>query len=149
MADPYPIRPVSHEEFGAFRDVDEHAFHSALPSQERIAISARLFEPERSLAAIDPSAATTSAVSDGAIVGTAGAFTFRMAVPGAMLPVAGVTYVSVLPTHRRRGILRSMMLRQLTDIAERGAEPVAALWASEAPLYGRYGYGRASADATF
>jgi predicted acetyltransferase len=72
-----------------------------------------------------------------------------MAVPGAVLPVAGVSYVSVLPTHRRRGILRSMMRRQLTDIAARGEEPVAALWASEAPLYGRYGYGRASTDAVF
>ena len=82
-------------------------------------------------------------------MGTAGTFTFQMAVPGAMLPVAGVSYVSVLPTHRRRGILRSMMRRQLTDIAARGEEPVAALWASEAPLYGRYGYGRASVDAVF
>jgi predicted acetyltransferase len=149
MADPYPIRPVTHEESAAFRDVDDHAFHSGVMPPERIALWDRLFEPERSLAAIDPSAVTTSSVPDGAIVGTAGAFTFQMAVPGAMIPVAGVSYVSVLPTHRRRGILRSMMRRQLTDIATRGEEPVAALWASEAPLYGRYGYGRASSDAVF
>ena len=149
MADPYPIRPVSHEELGAFRDVDEHAFHSPLPSPGRIAMWERLFEPERSLAAIDPSAAGTSVAAGGAIVGTAGAFTLQMAVPGAVLPVAGVSYVSVLPTHRRRGILRSMMTRQLSDIAAAGAEPIAALWASEAPLYGRYGYGRASWTAQF
>ncbi len=72
-----------------------------------------------------------------------------MAVPGAVLPVAGVTAVSVLPTHRRRGILRSLMHRQLADIAARGEEPIAALWASETPLYGRYGYGRASSHAFF
>ena len=57
--------------------------------------------------------------------------------------------VAVLPTHRRRGILRSMMRRQLADIAARGQEPIAALWAAETPLYGRYGYGRASSHAFF
>src|SRR5262245_61193592 len=67
---------------------------------------------------------------------------FQFSVPGAVVPVAGVTLVSVLPTHRRRGILRSMMRRQLSDIAERG-ESLAALWASESMLYGRYGYGKA------
>ena len=72
-----------------------------------------------------------------------------MAVPGAVLPVAGVTMVAVLPTHRRRGILRSMMHRQLADIAARAQEPIAALWAAETPLYGRYGYGRASSHAFF
>jgi predicted acetyltransferase len=72
-----------------------------------------------------------------------------MTVPGAVLPVAGVSYVSVLPTHRRRGILRSLMRRQLTDIAARGEEPVAALWAAEAPLYGKYGYGQAASVAMF
>ena len=72
-----------------------------------------------------------------------------MAVPGAVLPVAGVSYVSVLPTYRRRGILRSLMRRQLSDIATRAKEPIAALWASETPLYGRYGYGRASSHAYF
>jgi predicted acetyltransferase len=70
-------------------------------------------------------------------------------VPGAVLPVAGVSYVSVLPSHRRRGILRSMMRRQLSDLAAAGREPIAALWATEATLYGRYGYGQASLTSTF
>jgi predicted acetyltransferase len=51
--------------------------------------------------------------------------------------------VAVLPSHRRRGALTGLMHRQLSDIAERG-EAVAALFASETPIYGRYGYGRAS-----
>jgi predicted acetyltransferase len=51
--------------------------------------------------------------------------------------------VSVLPTHRRRGILRSLMRRQLADIRDRG-EALAVLWAAEAVIYGRYGYGQAS-----
>ncbi len=90
-----------------------------------------------------------AAIDDGAIVGGAGAFTFRMTVPGgAQLGTAGVTVVGVLPTHRRRGILRSMMRAQLDDIHERG-EPLAALWASEETIYGRYGYGLASLALEF
>jgi predicted acetyltransferase len=62
------------------------------------------------------------------------------------MPAAGVTYVGVRATHRRRGVLGSMMQRQLTDIHDRG-EPVAILWASESSIYGRYGYGLASRRA--
>jgi len=54
-----------------------------------------------------------------------------------------VTVVGVLPSHRRRGLLRRMMELQLTDVRERG-EPIAALWASEETIYGRFGYGMAS-----
>lgn len=82
-----------------------------------------------------------AAWDEGRIVGTAGAFTFDMTAPGGPVPTAGVTVVGVSPTHRRRGILTSMMRRQLDDIRERGAEPVASLWASEPVIYGRYGYG--------
>src|SRR3982075_1873423 len=50
------------------------------------------------------------------IVGGAGAFTYRMSVPGgATIPTAGITVVGVLPTHRRRGILTSLMKEQLED----------------------------------
>lgn len=80
----------------------------------------------------------------GEIVGGAGAFTYRMAVPGGTsMPAAGVTVVGVLPTHRRRGILTALMRAQLEDFGERG-EALAYLWASEAKIYGRFGYGLAS-----
>ena len=78
-----------------------------------------------------------------AIVGGAGVFPFEMAVPGGIVRCAGVTVVGVYPTHRRRGVLRAMMRAQLDDIHERG-EPIAALWASEETIYGRFGYGMAS-----
>ena len=77
------------------------------------------------------------------IVGTAGSFAFSMTVPGGPVPVAGVTWVGVLPTHRRQGVLGSLMARQLVDLHEEGSA-VAALWASEAAIYGRYGYGTAA-----
>lgn len=69
-----------------------------------------------------------------------------MTVPGGSLPVAAVTYVTVQPAYRRRGLLTQMMRHQLETLAERGDEPVALLWASEAAIYGRYGYGAATAQ---
>ncbi|GAT84642.1 hypothetical protein STXM2123_5343 [Streptomyces sp. F-3] len=79
-----------------------------------------------------------------ACVGTAGAFSFRMTVPGgALVPAAGVTMVSVAATHRRRGLLTSMMRRQLDDVRSWG-EPLAVLTASEPAIYGRFGYGTAT-----
>jgi len=84
-----------------------------------------------------------AAFEDEQIVGGAGAFPFELSVPGGSLPCAGVTAVGVQPTHRRRGVLRAMMHAQLRDVHERG-EPIAALWASEETIYGRFGYGIAS-----
>jgi predicted acetyltransferase len=138
MADPYPIRPITEAEFSAFSNVDEHAFNGGPLQEAELALVLRRFEFDRSLAAFDSDVP----------VGIAGAYGFRLTVPGGTVPAAGVTWVSVLPTHRRRGTLRSIMRRQLSDLAE-GNEPVAALWASEAMLYGRYGYGKASWHASF
>jgi predicted acetyltransferase len=77
------------------------------------------------------------------LVATFGAFSLRMSVPGGMLPVAGTTVVTVLSTHRRQGILRTLMTEHLAELYHRG-EPLAALWASESSIYGRFGYGPAS-----
>ncbi len=84
-----------------------------------------------------------AAFENGQIVGGAGAFPFELSVPGGSLPCAGVTAVGTQPTHRRRGALRSLMDAQLRDVHDRG-EPIAALWASEETIYGRFGYGLAS-----
>jgi predicted acetyltransferase len=80
---------------------------------------------------------------NGVIVGGAGAIPFELTVPGAVVPTAGVTVVGTFPTHRRRGVLRSMMRAQLDEVHARG-EPLALLWASEDTIYGRFGYGMAS-----
>ncbi|MFI8090283.1 GNAT family N-acetyltransferase [Streptomyces sp. NPDC086080] len=77
-------------------------------------------------------------------VGSAGAFRFRLTVPGgASVPAAGVTMVGVAATHRRRGVLTSLMRRQLDDVRSWG-EPLAVLTASEPAIYGRFGYGAAT-----
>src|SRR4051795_4973129 len=78
------------------------------------------------------------------VVAGAGAFSFRMSVPGGgSVPAGGVTVVGVAPTHRRRGVLTAMMRAQLDDCRARG-DAAAFLWASEATIYGRFGYGLAS-----
>lgn len=80
-------------------------------------------------------------------VGTTASFPFRLTVPGGELAAGGVTWVGVLPSHRRRGILRELMKRQLEDLRDRG-EPLAILYASEPLIYGRFGYGVAAPAVT-
>jgi predicted acetyltransferase len=80
-------------------------------------------------------------------VGTTTSFPFRLTVPGGELAAGGVTWVGVLPSHRRRGILRELMKRQLEDLRDRG-EPLAILYASEPLIYGRFGYGVAAPAVT-
>jgi predicted acetyltransferase len=97
----------------------------------------RVLEPERLVVAR----------ADGRIVATSGAYTFETTLPaGDTVGCAGVTLVSVRADHRRRGVLRAMMRELLDDATERG-EPLAALWASEHPIYGRFGFGPAAPTA--
>lgn len=82
-----------------------------------------------------------------ALVGFMAAHDFRLSVPGADLPCPGLTFVSVAPTHRRRGVLTALMDEQLRRTGAAGS-PIAALWASESAIYGRFGYGCATQGAT-
>ncbi len=133
MAEPFAMRPVADDEFGAFLAVIESAFNSVWPSQGLLEHERITFEPDRSLAAFDGVRP----------VGTAAAYSFELTVPGGTAAAAGVTGVAVLPEYRRRGILSALMRRQLADVHERG-ETIAALFASESGIYGRFGYGCAA-----
>ncbi len=77
------------------------------------------------------------------IVATAATYNFEIAVPGGTLPMAGLTMVTVRPSHRRRGLHRRLMAQHLDDARGRGFA-VSGLWASEATIYGRFGYGVAA-----
>lgn len=90
-----------------------------------------LHEPERSI----------GAYSKDELVGHTGIWSLDLRVPGRTVPVAGVTMVSVRPTHRRQGILSRLMKQQLHELHEQGLEPTASLSASEPAIYGRFGYG--------
>jgi predicted acetyltransferase len=100
-------------------------------------------EAERTERMIVPEGRMHVATDNGAIVGSGGAFELELTIPGGQISAAGVTVVGVLPTHRRRGVLRGLMRAQLDDVRVRG-EPLAVLWASEGGIYGRFGYGIAS-----
>src|SRR5215210_8786388 len=86
---------------------------------------------------------TVAAFDDGRAVGFSASYEFELSIPGGSVPTAGVTWVGVVPTHRRSGILRRFMERLLAD-ARQNSEPLAALFASEAPIYGRFGFGLCS-----
>ncbi|MGW3328383.1 GNAT family N-acetyltransferase [Streptomyces virginiae] len=85
--------------------------------------------------------------ADGRPVGTAATHAFELTLPGeTLVPAAGVTAVGVLPSHRRQGVLSAMMRHQLAELRARG-EFLSVLLASEAPIYGRFGYGPATYTA--
>jgi predicted acetyltransferase len=129
----FDVRPTSSsEEFGRAIDAIGQYFGGPL-TEERIDRFSQVLPFDRMHAAFE----------DGAIVGGAGAFPFELSVPGSVLRCGGISVVGVYPTHRRRGVLRTMMDAQLRDIHEH-EEPLAALWASEETIYGRFGYGLAA-----
>lgn len=126
------IRTIREDEFDEAVTVTYAAF-GEIARPESIRNERRVAEIDRCLAAFD----------DGRIVAGAGAYSFLLSVPGAQVTTAGVTSVGVLPTHRRQGINTSLIRRLLDDAHERG-EPLAALFASEGGIYGRFGFGLAS-----
>jgi predicted acetyltransferase len=130
---PYPVRVLTDEDWPAILEVDSNAFGNSFDA-EVVEAERDLHEPGRTLGAFDGRT----------LVGVTTAFSFDLRVPGAGVPAAGVSWVGVLPTHRRRGVLRGLMTAQLYDVHERGREAIAILWASEPVIYGRFGYGLAS-----
>lgn len=90
---------------------------------------------------------TTGAWVDGRLVGTASAFAAELTVPGGnSVPVHAITGVGVLPTHARRGYGSALMAGQFADARADGVV-ACVLEASEATIYGRYGFGPATTHA--
>jgi predicted acetyltransferase len=127
------LRSIRPEELDAFTRAQSVAFGRDF-QPDSVAARRAFLECDRTVAAFDGPA----------VAGTAAAFRFDLSIPGGTVPCAAVTMVSVQPTHRRRGLLTAMMRRQMEQAREWN-EPVAALWASESSIYGRFGYGEASA----
>ncbi|MGY1705334.1 GNAT family N-acetyltransferase [Geodermatophilus sp. SYSU D00697] len=127
------LRPATAEEwpafsralFDVFAEPAPRSFLETVPAHAELDRTLGLWEGDR-------------------VVATSGIYSRELTVPGAVVPCAGVTWVTVSPTHRRRGVLTAIMRRQLTEVREQGREPVAALWASEGSIYGRFGYAPAT-----
>lgn len=128
------IRNLAADELAAYQRVLNSAF-LADSVEDQLERWRDLFEPHR-----------YHAVFDGdELIGGGGVQTRDITVPGAgPQPLAAVTAVAVKPGHRRRGVLTRVMRAQLHGLHEERKEAVAALWASEAAIYPRFGYGLAA-----
>jgi len=128
-----PLRTATPDDFLKASALLFALFHRAV-DQDLQDVDRRVWDADRSLV-----------VTDGdEVVGHAIALPRDLTVPGAVLPAAHVTGVGVAPTHRRRRLLTRLMRRQLRDVRDAGREPLAVLWASEARIYPRFGYGLAT-----
>ena len=128
------VRPCPPDRFVELLKTAEVAFSEDV-SDELIERVRKVSDPERFVCAVDGDR----------FVGTGGVFSVRLSVPGGEIPAGGVTWVTVLPSHRRRGILRGMMRLMVDDCHTRN-EPLAMLWASQGSIYQRFGYGLGTCD---
>ena len=81
--------------------------YTALASEYYINRLKKLATPDRAIALFD----------ENKIIGTANSFGESISLPSnKKAKVAAVSYVSVMPTHRRQGILSEMMKIQLNEI---------------------------------
>jgi predicted acetyltransferase len=127
------IRTALEEELPEVHRVSSAAFGEVADPAEEAAARAS-FNRERSLCGYD----------DGRLVATSTVYSMELVVPGGdSLPAGGVTWVAVLPTHRRLGLLRRMMAGQMDRMVESG-EAVSVLLSSEGSIYRRFGYGPAT-----
>jgi predicted acetyltransferase len=127
----FTVRALEAAELRAASDVFRGALHAAPISDEHWNHAVKEYEPSR----------TFGAFVDGKLVGTTLSFASSLALPGgATAPLAAVTGVGVRADHTRRGLLTELMRTQLRAVAEAG-EVFAGLHASEAGIYGRFGYG--------
>src|SRR5689334_3175771 len=128
----FEIRAVPEDEIDAMLALGYLAFHERADGDERV-------RHERFLRSVH----RFGAYEDGELAGVAASIDLDLAIPGAALPCAGLTWVAVAPTHRRRGALTGLMTELLADALRRG-QPLAALWAAEGAIYGRFGFGVAT-----
>ncbi|MET9435765.1 GNAT family N-acetyltransferase [Streptomyces sp. NPDC006551] len=129
------IRDVPEAHLDRALDLVHLVFHER-PDEEKRAHQRALMLPCERVGAYDGET----------LVGFVAAHRFTLSVPGGDLPCPGLTFVSVAPTHRRRGVLSGMLTELYRRCAERQV-PIAALWASEDAIYGRFGFGPATRGA--
>ncbi len=130
------IRTITPDELEPWVRTVESSFGGVF-KQDYLELERMVAVPERYLAAVD-----------GRIVGGNASIPAELTVVGGdRIPVCGINAVGVAPGETRRGISTALMRRQLDDARERG-EPIAVLHASEAAIYGRYGFGIATRNAS-
>lgn len=125
---PLEIRPAAMPEMDEYR---------------RVALSSLVLAPQNvspdAILAVHPEM-TLCAFADGQLATAYAAWPLKMRINGGVIPTAGVTYVGTLPHFRGRGYLRRITTRHFELMHARGEQPLAALLASQAAIYQRYGY---------
>ena len=91
---------------------------------------------------------TLCAFIDGQMAASYATIPLTMRANGRAIALGGVSAVGTLPEYRRRGLLRKITAQSFIDMRERG-QNVAALWASQAAIYQRFGYALASAQVGY
>jgi predicted acetyltransferase len=126
-------------------EADQMGFLGRRPTATHAAAAAgHLVEDGQMLTGVYDTAASEHSLHPDIPVATFAAFEKSLTVsPGVQIPAHLISSVTVRATHRRRGILRRMMTDDLTRAAEAGFA-VAALTASEASIYRRFGFGTAT-----
>lgn len=128
------VRALDPADFDQWYGAVERVFGAVPEDPELEEFWRTVIDPARCLAAYEGST----------VVGTTQTFALPMSVPGGgFVPTGAVSAVGVAATYRRRGILTSMIRKQLEVVREEGV-PLAVLTASEPGIYGRFGFGLAT-----
>lgn len=131
-------------------DPSDTAGAEAVLALDQLVWSDDLRTPREVALAHTPRRAAWVARIEGEDAGIAASWDLGLSVPApgggsALRQVEGLTWVGVHPDHRRRGVLSALVREHLRWTHETG-RPLAALKASEASIYGRYGYGVATRE---
>lgn len=134
----------------AFNRATSRGFHDGPPEDEALKTLAEIdMADSATYTAVHDDTAAPPSLHANQPVATYSTFPGTINVGGpSLLPVHQITSVTVSPTHRRRGILRTVMSEDLA-LAKLSGMPLAALTASEATIYGRFGFGRVTERVRF
>lgn len=139
MTAEFPVRLIEPAEHRAAAALFRATVHSAAPDDNEWERAQLSFQPGRTFGAFDGDE----------IIGLAKSVDAELTVPGGkQVPVGAVCQVGVRADRTRRGVMTALLTAELTEFAERGL-PLAALHASEAVIYGRFGYGVATQERTY
>ncbi len=123
----FEIRAASQAEMGQLGLIGAYVYAGAFGDDEDNLVAASN-RPEWTLCAFDGDVMAASFCT----------IPFTMRAVGKAMPMGGISAVGTSPEYRRRGLLRRLMTQSLADMRDAG-RPVAALWASQAAIYQRYG----------
>jgi len=128
---------IPHERSDAMLDVDGWAFAGTVPAATVDELKSVIdWDRARGIEVTDAAIAP-----EGTLVACHSSFAYEMRVPGGgTVATSGLTWLGVHSGHRRRGLLTAMIDDHFARALARG-EVVSTLFAAEAQIYQRFGYG--------